>query len=239
MERVYKREGILFKILPCLLIAMYAVMCLYGSTVCATDVEDNEISISTKFYGDFTIPEPPKDLYYTFFTYTCQNSRYGFFYVFSYEPIEFSIDYETETVTASASSSVYTAGFSVGDKDIYIYNVRNLKYDDIKSKLNSGSYENTSLFNLNNSSTNSIASDITTSNNCNLKVSYDENNNVVFQGASQEALATIIRPQVEGIQLQTILQEIIQILPLTIAVVVSFLGLRKALSWLLTRLRQS
>lgn len=40
MERVYKREGILFKILPCLLIAMYAVMCLLGSYVCAADNED-------------------------------------------------------------------------------------------------------------------------------------------------------------------------------------------------------
>lgn len=50
MERVYKREGILFKILPCLLIAMYAVMCLFGSYVCATDVSftynDDEITIT-------------------------------------------------------------------------------------------------------------------------------------------------------------------------------------------------
>lgn len=40
MEKVYKNNNILFKILPCLLIAMYAVMCLFGSYVCAADKED-------------------------------------------------------------------------------------------------------------------------------------------------------------------------------------------------------
>lgn len=40
MEKVYGNNNILFKILPCLLIAMYAVMCLFGSTVCAADNED-------------------------------------------------------------------------------------------------------------------------------------------------------------------------------------------------------
>lgn len=40
MEKVYENNSILFKILPCLLIAMYAVMCLFGSTVCAADNEN-------------------------------------------------------------------------------------------------------------------------------------------------------------------------------------------------------
>ena len=38
MEKFYENNNILYKILSCLLIAMYAVMCLYGSTVCAAGV---------------------------------------------------------------------------------------------------------------------------------------------------------------------------------------------------------
>lgn len=192
MEKVYENNNILFKILPCLLIALYLIMCLFGSTVCATDVADNEILISTKFYGDFTIPKPPKDLYYAFFTHTFQNSRYSFVYVFSYNPIEFSIDYNTKIITATSSSCIYQSSFGVGDKNTYISTAKRLDYDDIKNKLNSGEYKNSALFNLTNFSTNSIASDITSSNNCNFKVAYDENNNLVFPKASQELAGVTI-----------------------------------------------
>lgn len=44
MEQVYRKKGILFKLLPCLLITMYALMCLYGSNVYAA-------TISTGRYG--------------------------------------------------------------------------------------------------------------------------------------------------------------------------------------------
>ena len=40
MEKIYKNNNILFKIMPCLLIAMYAIMCLFGSYVCAANNED-------------------------------------------------------------------------------------------------------------------------------------------------------------------------------------------------------
>ena len=48
MEKVYENNNILFKILPCLLISMYAIMCLYGSTVCAYDVtyKDNTYTLN-------------------------------------------------------------------------------------------------------------------------------------------------------------------------------------------------
>lgn len=49
MEKVFENNNnSLFKILPCLLIAMYAIMCLFGSTVCATDVtvDGNTYSLS-------------------------------------------------------------------------------------------------------------------------------------------------------------------------------------------------
>ena len=43
MEQVYKKTGILFKILPCMLIAMYVVMCLFGASVFATDTENESV----------------------------------------------------------------------------------------------------------------------------------------------------------------------------------------------------
>ena len=41
MECVYKKTGfILYKLIPCLLVTMYAFMCLYGSSVYASNDND-------------------------------------------------------------------------------------------------------------------------------------------------------------------------------------------------------
>lgn len=48
MEQVYKKTGILFKILPCMLIAMYVVMCLFGASVFAVDYKDATYDSSTR-----------------------------------------------------------------------------------------------------------------------------------------------------------------------------------------------
>lgn len=69
MEKVYENNSILFKILPCLLIAMYAVMCLFGSYVQANfDVKyENEIR---------SLPDIPEDLLnnYKYFFIRCYSS---------------------------------------------------------------------------------------------------------------------------------------------------------------------
>ena len=192
MELVYKMEGILFKILPCLLIAMYAIMCLFGSYVQADfDVKyENEIR---------SLPDIPEDLL----------NNYKYFFIRCYS--SFAILYCSNSNVIKGQSNYLKLYNSEYGKTSWKYSTEGTyNFDD--ATISALVYANDDL--------------------------YDTDGNVVFQKARQE-LATIIRPQVEGIQLQEILQEIIQILPLTIAVVVSFLGLRKALSWLLTRLRQS
>ncbi len=172
------------KILICILIVFYTIFYFYGSIVFAADTTE-ELLINTNFYGNFSIPKPPDDLYYTFFMHTFQNSRYSFVYVFSYNPIEFSIDYNTKNITATSSSSIYQSSFGVGSKNTYISNAQKLDYNDIENKLNSGNYSDTAVFNLTNFSANSIASDITTINNCNIEVVYDEGK-LVFKDAEPE-----------------------------------------------------
>lgn len=245
MERVYKREGILFKILPCLLIAMYAVMCLLGSYVCAADNEDiktvycevldhnfelkynifnnNNIKYmlitSNQSYNKDTLVKFHFIIYDGIAYYDENNQVFHFknSHVYSFNSVTFSQNFTKEKSIVSFSQALDRNFSSFEDFSGDIHN--DLKVEE-------------------NYTSGSIIDKIYCSSSNNV-YNYSDESKVVFQGASQEALATIIRPQVEGIQLQEILQEIIQILPLTIAVVVSFLGLRKALSWLLTRLRQS
>lgn len=66
----------------------------------------------------------------------------------------------------------------------------------------------------------------------------DKDGNVVFQGASQPTRGTLAKV-VKAETMKNPLQEILGILPLTLVVVVSCLGLRKALTWLSTLLKQS
>lgn len=66
----------------------------------------------------------------------------------------------------------------------------------------------------------------------------DPDGNVVFQGASQPTRGTLAKI-VKAETMKNPLQEILGILPLTLVVVVSCLGLRKALTWLSTLLKQS
>ena len=216
MERVYKREGILFKILPCLLIAMYVVMCLYGSTVCATDVTVNG--------NTYTLNEEISNFKYistvqveNYFYILCSNSAFGFF----------------KDGTYSDGTTVWRIGFKNKEDYIYFNTVYSLSKIPLYTLQDfDRAYSCSSPF----SNPAKWQTGKNTMSTFDLK---DDDGNVVFQGASQEALATIIRPQVEGIQLQEILQEIIQILPVILVVIVALIAIRKAIHLLLRVLRNS
>ena len=66
----------------------------------------------------------------------------------------------------------------------------------------------------------------------------DSSNNVVFQGASPQKVGELAKI-VEPLTLTGILQEIVELLPIVMIVVVGFLALRKALQTLQTFLRRS
>lgn len=244
MERVYKREGILFKILPCLLIAMYAIMCLFGSYVCAANNEDiktvycevldhnfelkynifnnNNIKYmlitSNQSYNKDTLVKFHFIIYDGIAYYDENNQVFHFknSHVYGFNSVTFSQNFTKEKAIASFSQALDRnfSSFEEFSGDIH---------NDLKVEVNYTS--------------GSIIDKIYCSSSNNV-YNYSDESKVVFQGARQE-LATIIRPQVEGIQLQEILQEIIQILPVILVVIVALIAIRKAIRLLLRVLRNS
>ena len=104
MEKVYENNNILFKILPCLLIAMYAVMCLYGSTVCATDVTVDDYT--------YTLP------------IEISNKKYVLIYKENYNVIIFASDDEFH----------YQANYNFNQGAIISNTTNNMKYLNVFSK---------------------------------------------------------------------------------------------------------
>ena len=249
MERVYKRGGILFKILPCLLIAMYAVMCLYGSTVCAAS--------SLPLAEDFSFDYDKKSLIYQGNSYRINNEILSFKYVVILPSVSSSanssnighIQFFVSDIPLVVESSNYIN--ALGDK-LYTIRVNSdldtdylYEYSFFLGYINDIPNIKSQLSNLSSLSLSSFAKEKGLGSQVAERAYFssydlkDKEGNVVFQGASQEALATIIRPQVEGIQLQEILQEIIQILPVILVVIVALIAIRKAIHLLLRVLRNS
>lgn len=229
MERVYKREGILFKILPCLLIAMYAIMCLFGSSVFA--VSSKEINY-TYFDGSnehITITNDNILSHKYFFVvngpYYSGSMAYEYFVIASDSPnITFTIlkdSYERYGFKVECDSSIYYSYVTASSNSLLVEKLKSVILEEKNSPFSYGfnqregysfGYSNTDI--------------------------YNNSGDLVFQGASQ-ALATQIKTQVQGIQLQEVIQEIIQILPIILVVVVALIAIRKAILLLLKVLRNS
>lgn len=217
MERVYKREGILFKILPCMLIAIYAVMCLYGSTVCAS----YDVAVDDKTY---LLPDSAQDYKYHFIIqYDEYWGGYGKLIICS--------NYPLSIISNSNGTFTFRCPDDDGNFSSYIYcNANNNGSFDYSSKtFNEGS--GFTGLDVKQGKTQNF---VVLSSNSNIFL----DDALFFQGASQE-LATIIRPKMEGIQLQEIIQEIIQLLPVILVVMVALIAIRKAITLLLTTLRNS
>lgn len=245
MERVYKIEGILFKILPCLLIAMYAVMCLFGSYVCAADVSNDEILIKPDFMDDFSIPKPPSDLYYAFFVYLYGNGSYYCSYYFSFSPLSFSTysDENGNHIAVTSDSDITSSGFSVGDKGIFISNMQSINYTKIKNILinKEDSWASPSQrFDLKNSSSDGDITDLAFVSSTNVKLVLDGNYKWVFQEASQElAKTTMISTQITSVDFSQVLTEVLQILLIALPVVILVIALTKAIKLLFQVLRNA
>lgn len=248
MERVYKRESILFKILPCLLIAMYAVMCLYGSTVCASN---SKIYNSEVLNYDFTLNVndtfDANNIKFLLLNYTYLDPDNNKIYVF-FEPIFYTgiayFDNNNQKIHIKNGLCWYFSNSSTYDKN-NLESIGDIFQNDLNEKVSN--FDFSCLADEKNFVDDRELSCyqkgftteefyVTSSNNV---YDYSNPDDVVFQGASQEALATLIKPQVEGIQLQEILQEIIQILPVILVVIVALIAIRKAIRLLLRVLRNS
>lgn len=245
MERVYKRDGILFKILPCLLIAMYAVMCLFGSYVCAADNEDIKtvycelLDYNFELKGNIFNNNNVKYMLITSNQTYNKRDLVGFYFIV-YDGIAYYD--ENNQVFHFKNSHVYSVNSVILSEnftkkraiDSFSESLdRNFSsFDEIPGNISDDckvdfKYTSSSIIN------NTYCS---SSNNV---YDYSDESKVVFQGASQEALATQIKTQVQGIQLQEVIQEIIQILPVILVVVVALIAIRKAILLLLKVLRNS
>lgn len=212
MERVYKREGILFKILPCLLIAMYVIMCLYGSTVCATDivVDDNSYTLST---------EISKKKYIVIY----QKILYGTNYI---------------NIIASNDEFHYQSNFAFGDGAIISNTDTKFKYlyvfsnDDLYKISDISYYRDTSTV------YGAPFDNLEQITYCNFDLK-DNDGNVVFQGASQELATTMISTQITSVDFSQVLAEVLQILLIALPVVILVIALTKAISLLFQVLRNA
>lgn len=221
MERVYKSEGILFKILPCLLIAMYAVMCLFGSYVCATNDEcyfENNVFYFKPYDFSYDLTDFIGN-YYISFVYNKDpndSSKNIYNIVISTTPniyFDFS-DYYVKCITKDGFFTYISGNFSTADNLGIVFN--NLKEKLVK--LN----EHPEYLQLTSNSVGSAYDGFYYAGNTTIRdFSTDE---VVFQGAPLRQ-GIVTAETVEQIQ-PTVQETIVKILPIAIAVLALLIALR-------------
>lgn len=241
MERVYKRESIIFKLLPCMLITMYAVMCLIGSYVCAAS---NKIYHCEPLNYDFTLNANA-----TFDSHNVKFLLYSYIY---------TIDSTNETNIAFYP--IFYTGTAYFDKDNQKLHIKNGScYRMLMSRI----YDESNLEDIAEYFQTTCDEDFPTrdfswladeqyfeedivvllyQNGCTTKsyyaigsdsvYDYTKPDDVVFHPASQE-LATLITPQITSINFSLVLQEVLQTLLIVLPVVIFLIALMKAIKLLL------
>lgn len=240
MERVYKKNTIMMKILPCMMIAMFVVMCISAPFVHASDDEDVvEYSFPASrdgvdFTATVTFPKKANDQYTNYFVYCADSVR-----------CKVQIWYLSDEQVENNAIFVKSNGDVVMKKGTYYMPVgyfeaspsySSMVYTETKSV--SPSYDGTEI----SSSWGGVSA---------LRLSTfdikDQAGNVVFQKTPpqtppqeeiQGGQETTLAPIVQETEMKP-LQEILGIIPIVIVVMVGFLALRKALALLFRTLRQS
>lgn len=222
MKNVYKGTGILFKILPCIFLLIFIGM-ICCSSCFASDATVETINIDE---WDFSYEvSNPNNYYYFFVFYKNNDSEYcGIHYLLSTEPF----------ICTEFKNGFYyfkTDGFVASGSSLKPFNTVKTSLDSLFSQSLNYVSENASV---------SAHSDFDmTTYRVNFDVK-DTSGNVVFPKAPQEEQVELtLLPVVEQVEMKGILQEILEILPIVMIVVVSYLALRKALSLLFQLLHQS
>lgn len=215
MERIYKykREGILFKILPFLLIAMYAIMCLFGSSVQATvneaytfDYDNHTITYDNKTY------KINDDIFSK--KYICFTSNGGLSISVFCSDYPFYVD---GSAYSSTSDKFYTVR-SYDENKFYYYTFTSSNMHNVLPYLQSwdlSHYSTTTGI----SSSFKFGPEYTYFSNFDIK---DENDEVVFRGASPE-LAGVTIPAIQSAE--EIPQAIIKTMKVVIPVGLVILGI--------------
>ena len=217
----FKRNNfILNKLLPCLLITIFAIMCLYGSKVYAADSYSFPLSDGSTFETS-TLPEleydgliliKAKPNYVTLINYpttsriVCsQSSGSKFFYLIN------SYGYTNTFTVYSKSSNTDTFSLSSNNMDKVVSHDEDFI----------GLYTNNDIH-----STSSKGQP------------YVVNDEILFTQPPQTQ-STIVASQVEEVEMNKTLQEILGILPVLIVVLVGLIAIRKGIQFLIARMKKA
>lgn len=242
MYQVYKKTGILFKILPCFLIVMYIVMILYGTSVYAASTQQVNLPddvININFDDGFDDYK-----YYGVLVYACpvSNGSYaGSYFVYASN----SIPYISGVKYLQDTNEIYRYTLTCDEEFFYLSaygGISPLIYDGSTLEF-SELYLGTSGVKVDLITTNDLIftdeqreqTVITSTFNFDLK---DVEGNLVFPGATQE-VATVIPEKITSVDFSQVLQEVLGILLILLPVVILVISLMKAIKLLLRVLHQA
>ena len=224
MELAFKRQGfIIYKLIPCFIITLFAFMCLYGSSVYATTQivdsnSNNTIITNENFDNEYPYSFLVAIIINNGFTNHQNQYKYRLFYskspfiitttndgIIGFKNSDNSRFYSFTTQTYDTNTTLNSQNFNT---DFHDYETSTAAPNGINNIL----YSNSDI--------------------------YDTSNNVVFQ-APPQVQPTIVASQVEEVEMNKTLQEILGILPVVIVVLVGLIAIRKAIQFLMTRMKKA
>lgn len=220
MYLAYKDTNILFKILPCILIAIFIVMLL--TSVCYAESDTNSfVYHSEKLNKDITVKLPQDSENYPYRLvqeiYTEVDNGYTYFvYIFCSNKEFYALE-DGKSITTEGV--VYRPNFYKYPSTKFNYTI-DLSSDSIYSSYN----PSTSPYVM-------VLSNVLYSN-ANIN---DVNGNQVFLPAPQEGELVKVTKSISFLE---VFQEILGILPIILLIVIGLLGLRKAINLIFQMLRK-
>ena len=211
----FKRNNfILNKLIPCLMIIMFAFMCLYGSSVYAS----SNSTISINNIGDITLPSWYNN-YYWFIS-----AGDGLVCIFISDS-EFTVKNGPFGLDVVGTLNCWSISESGVQNSLNGYtNAINISEPTLSTISNptlvGGRYANQEAF-------------------TNFDI-LDNNGNVVFQAPPQvQETQAIIVEQVGELEMNRTLSEILGILPIVIVVIVGLIAIRKGIIFLMARMKKA
>ena len=223
MENVYKRSGILFKILPCIFLVIFiGMICCSSCFASSTEIAGTTINFPN-FYDKY---------YYYFFIYYVPDAGYYFLSGCFNEPITYGKAPNGYGFYSPGNACCNGFSFCTTNLQVGLENA-NEQFLSLEENVGSSSGFWTRCQSIDLSKCELIGF-------CsNFDIKSSEDGSVVFQATLPEKLEGVIAKQIQPKEMNKTLQEIVGILPIVMIVVVSYLALRKALKMLSTSLRNS
>jgi len=230
----FKRNNfILYKLIPCLLIIMFAFMCLYGSKVYASN-DNSIVSVSPNGWNSTLTFNNPNNYYIIISTYehlwTDTNKK----------------DYHIDVIISSTPFTVTdfnSSYYELSSEGLYTFS----RYARLSADTVPSDYDFSNIVSLINNDISSFNGNFTQTsrtlnyNNTNSEITsfqdiYDTSDNLVFQAPSHTRI--IVASQVGEVEMNKTLQEILEILPVVVVVLVGLIAIRKGILFLMARMKK-